>query len=119
MTAVARPPAYLPPMERFRRLGGDLVTARVTSTGRVVVHHVRVVARPGLRGTTELWPTSTRETVVGVVDPDETQAWFHAEVALRRHGYAPDGDWTTVDRLPAVRLRRVNETTPGTAPGVN
>lgn len=117
MTATVAAPSWLRPHERFRRIGGELITARITAGGLVLIHRLVVTARPAERGTVELWPTVTETTTLGRVDPDDPNAWFTAEVLVRRAGYTPCEDWTTVDRMPAARLRRAPWFSPGTVPG--
>lgn len=115
-TRQAQTPGYLRPMERFRRIGGEQVTARIDPDGDVLVHRVNVVAMPGDRATVALWPTVADTHLIGRVDPDDPDAWRAAERLLDAAGWVPADEWTTIARLPAVRLRRAPWITAGTVP---
>ena len=110
---------YLPPMERWRRQGGKMVTATVHPTGAVLVHEVTTIAREGQRSTVELWPTLCVTVCLGWTDPDDPDAWKVADRLVRQAGWRPAGDWTTVGRMPAARLVHDTTTSRGTVPRGN
>lgn len=109
MTAATKAPAWLPAMEKWRSYGGWLSTARVAADGRVIVHTIHMVARTGVRSTVELWPTQTSHKVLGRIDPDDLDAWAKADALIREAGYVTCEQWTTINRLPAVRVRRASD----------
>lgn len=114
MTALLRgEPAWLPRWERWRRSGGTLTTVRVTLSGQVKLHQVKVLARPTTQGYVELWPVMSVETVLGTVDPFARTAWCEAEHLVRAAGWVIDGHWSTMDRMPCARLARATQTPRG------
>lgn len=119
MTATTARRPYLSPAERFRRQGGQLITARIDRDGRVWLHFVTMTALRDYRGAIELWPIASRQEQLGVVDPHDPFAYRDADRMVRQVGYAPVDDWTTIDTMPAARLRRIPETPRGTAPRGN
>ena len=117
MTAAVRlSPAWLPSFERFRREGGTLTTARISISGQVKLHTVRATARFTHQGYVELWPTDTREQVIGTVDPFAADAWRTADRLLHAAGWCVVDGWTTVDRMPCARVVRANQTPRGRSP---
>jgi len=101
---------------RFR--GGEYLTARISLAGRVIVHQIIAVPQSDGAGALHLFPRTSIQHDLGPVDPDDQDCWAHAERMLFAAGYVLADDWTTIDRLPAVRLRRHDKTSPRTVRGV-
>lgn len=119
MTSTVARPSHQAAAGRAGWRGGELLTARITRTGRIVVHQLIMASELDAYGRVTLYPTTTRETDLGRVGPDDRLAWAEAEAVLCSAGYRPAEDWTTIERLPAVRLRRITTTSRGTVPRGN
>lgn len=119
MTATVARPGARPAPGRHGWRGGELLTARVSLTGRVIVHQVIMTSQCDELGRVTLWPRTTIQTDLGQVNPDDGAGWAHAQILLRTAGYEPAEHWTTIDRMPAVRLRRIRTASSRTVRGGN